>query len=441
MNPAKPPLATFYTLVTTQTLSLIGSRMTTIGVGVWVFAHTGLTSPLLLAALFNELPGMLFGSLSGVYVDRWDRRRVLILADLGQALGSLLLLLSFVSGRFQLWHLYMVALLSGTFATLQGPAEEAVTTLLVPEPQRERLNAVGQMAFPLAGVLAPALTGALYPWIGVTGIISMDLLTFLGAVVVLKVIAIPQPPPSEAGQAGGGSLLGEWSAGLRFLVQRRGLLSFVLYLTLINFLLNGPLELAVPYLLRVTGSEAQMGGLMGLMSLGALSGAGLMAAWGGTRPRLHTLLPGLFFSGLMFLLYGTLRSPLLLGASLVLLMIPLPVMNALYISIMQVKTPLDLQGRLFALVSQLGYLGSTTSFLLTGLLVDRWLEPAVGAPGWGRFAWLVGDRPGAGMGLLLVLVGLLILSLTLLAWLNPRLRRLEAELPDFPSVGGQDHRG
>jgi len=86
-------------------------------------------------------------------------------------------------------------------------------------------------------------------------------------------------------------------------------------------------------------------------------------------------------------------------------------MNTLYISILQIKSPPDLQGRLFALVGQLGFLGSTSSFLLTGTLVDRWLEPRVGMPEWRRFTWLVGDQPGAGMGLLLCLVGLLILSL------------------------------
>ena len=434
MSSSRPSLGTFYTLVTTQTLSLIGSRMTTIGVGVWVFAQTGLTSPLLLAALFNELPGMLFGSLAGVYVDRWDRRRVLLLADLGQALGSFLLLLSFLFERFQLWHLYAIALLGGSFATLQNPAEEAVTTLLVPENRRERMNGVQQMAFPLAGVFAPALTGAVYPWLGVAGIIAIDLLTFLVAVIALWLVSIPQPAPSEAGQASRGSLLGEWLAGLRFLARRRGLLYFILYLALINFLLNGPLELAIPYLLRVTGSEAQMGGLMGVMSLGALSGAALIAAWGGTRPRMLTILPGLFFCGTMFLLYGTQRMPLLLGASLFLLTLPLPVMGALYLAIMQLKAPPDLQGRLFALVSQLGFIASTSSFFLTGLLVDRWLERAVGTPGWRRVAWLVGDEPGAGMGLLLVVVGLVIIIATIAAWLNPQVRNLEALLPDYPAA-------
>ena len=129
---------TFYALLLTQTFSLIGSRMTAVAIGIWVFRETGQTAPLLLIAFFTELPGMIGGSLAGVLVDRWDRKRVLILADLGQAAGSLLLILSFTSGAFQLWHLYAVALLQGIFATFQGPAESATVTLLIPEGHRPR---------------------------------------------------------------------------------------------------------------------------------------------------------------------------------------------------------------------------------------------------------------------------------------------------------------
>jgi MFS transporter, DHA3 family, macrolide efflux protein len=110
---------TFYLIVVTQTLSLIGSRMTSIGVGLWLFQRTSVTTPLLLAAFFAELPGMLGGSLAGVLVDRWERRQVLILADTGQAVGTVLLLTSILSGQFQLWHLYLIVLFQGGFAILQ----------------------------------------------------------------------------------------------------------------------------------------------------------------------------------------------------------------------------------------------------------------------------------------------------------------------------------
>jgi MFS family permease len=427
-------LFTFYILVATQALSLIGSRMTNIGVGIWVFNQTGNTTPLLLTAFFNELPAMLGSSLAGVLVDRWERRRVIILADIGQAAGSLLLMLSFLSGAFQLWHLYFIALMQGTFAMFQQPAEEAATTMLVPEQHRERANGLQQMAFPLAGVIAPTLAGLVYLLIGVAGIIAIDLATFLVAVVAISLIHIPHPKPTEAGQAGQGNLWQELLGGFRYLRKHQSLLGFVLYLTFINFWLNGPLELAIPYLISITKSETVMGGLMGAMSLGALSGAALIAFWGGTRPRMHTLLPGLLLTGAMFLIYGMARTPLALGLSIFLLMLPLPISSALFVSILQVKTPPDMQGRIFAMISQLGYLGATASFLSIGPLVDRILEPAVNSPAWRWVEPLVGDQAGAGIGLLLVITGLIILSTTLTMYILPHIRRLETILPDYEAL-------
>jgi MFS family permease len=425
---------TFYFLAITQTLSLIGSRMTSIALGIYLFTTTGKTSPLLLAAFFNELPGMLFGSLAGVIVDRWDRRRVLVLADAGQAMGTLLLLASFVSGRFQVWHLYLVVLFQGVFAVFQGPAKDAVTTLLVPEGQRERANGVLQMVFPLAGVVAPVLAGALYLLIGLQGVIAADLITFLLAAAAVFLVRIPRPKPSAEAQAMRGSLWKELAGALGFLRSRRALLDMLIYNTLINYLLNGPLELAIPFLILRTGSQAQMGVLMGVFSLGALAGGGLIAIWGGTRPRIHTLLPGMLLTGAMFLVYGTARHPLLLGIALFLLVAPLPAGGALFASILQVKVPPDLQGRVFAIQGQLSFVGSTLSFLTIGQLVDYVLEPAVGRPGWQAVAPLVGSQPGSGMGLLLGVTGLVILAATAFVYLVPSIRRLEALLPDYEAL-------
>jgi MFS family permease len=79
----------FYRIVLTQTLSLLGSRMSAVALGIYVFTTTGQVTPLLLVSFFAELPGMLGSSLAGVMVDRWDRRRVMMLADAGQAAASL----------------------------------------------------------------------------------------------------------------------------------------------------------------------------------------------------------------------------------------------------------------------------------------------------------------------------------------------------------------
>jgi len=152
---------------------------------------------------------------------------------------------------------------------------------------------------------------------------------------------------------------------------------------------------------------------------------------------MHTLMPSLLFAGAMFVVYGMVRTAPMLGLASFLLMLPLPVSSAVFISILQVKTPPDMQGRIFALVSQLDFLGSTTSFLSIGLLVDRVLEPAVGRAGWRPFVPLVGDDPGAGMGLLLVVTGLTILASTAAVYLWAEVRHLEATLPDYAALAEQ----
>lgn len=420
-----------YTLALTQTLSLIGSRMTAVGLGIWVYRQTGLTTPLLLTAFFSELPGMLLGSAAGVLIDRWDRRWVLILADAGQALGTLWLLISVASGHFTIWQLYAVALLQGTFATLHGPAKNAAVTMLIPDSRRERANAMLEVAYNLAGVLSPALAGALFATIGIGGIIGIDLATFLLAVTAVFLIAIPAALPTAEGQAGRGSARAEWVAGWRFLASRRALLSLALYGVALNFLFNGSLELMVPYFIARTGSEAIAGTLLAVMSLGALAGGLLMMVWGGTRPRIHTLLLGYLLTGLMYFPLALGSSPVALGAAIFLLMVPLPIGNILGLSIWQVKTPPDLQGRVFALNAQLGFLGSTAAFLLAGPVVDRLLEPAVGHPGWAIVAPLVGEGPGAGIALLLLVTGAAVLAVTLVVYAWPLVRRLETTLPDY----------
>ena len=424
--------ASFLSLLLTQGISLVGSRISAIGVGIWVFTRTGSATPLLLAAFFNELPGMLFGSVAGVLVDRWSRKQVLILADSGQAVGSLLLLGSLVLGGFQIWHLYAVTFLQGCFNIFQRPAEQATVTLLVPEDWRERANALREIVHPFASVMAPGLAGLLYGLVGVEGIILIDLATFLVAAVIVFAIHIPHAPSSEAGQSGAGSLGGEMAATVRFLATRRPLLYFMLFGVVTNFLLNGPLELTLPYLLLVTGSEQTAGLLMGVMSLGALSGALLMSAWGGTRPRIHTLMPGLLLSGMMFIVFGMARNPWLLAAALFLILAPLPIVNVIQTSIAQVKVPPDLQGRYFALQDQFFFLGSTLSFALCGPLVDKVLEPAVGKPNWEIIAPLVGAAPGSGIGLLEVVVGFLLLGITAAAYAWPVIRRMEQNIPDIP---------
>lgn len=429
-----PSLKTFYILTATQLFSLIGSRMTGIAVGIRVFQDTGDTAPLLIAAFFAELPSMIMGSFTGVIVDRWDRRHAIILGDVGQAAGTLLLLASFLSGAFALWHLYVAMLVQGIFAVIQRPAGEASITMLVPEPLRDRANGLQAVSFPLAGVVAPVAAGALYGVIGLAGVIAFDLLTFVAAILIVALIRIPRPAQTDEGRAAQASLWREITGGWAFLARRKPLLWMVIYLSFVFFLINGPLEIALPYLITLTGDEATAGVLLGAMNLGAFAGAATVAAVGRVAHRMRVILLGYFLLGALFVVYGAARHPLLIALTLFLLMFPLPFNGALFTSILQLKTPPDMQGRVFAITGQMFTLATPFSFLITAALVDHVLEPAVGGPGWAVVAPLVGDRAGAGIGLLLAAVGAIIAATTLAAWAYPGIRQLETRLPSYAAI-------
>jgi MFS family permease len=345
-------LRTFYTLVATQTLSLIGSRMTGIALGIWIFNETGNTTPLLLVAFFMTIPFMLGGSVAGVLADRFERRKLLMLSDFGQSLPTMALIAGFSTGNFEIWQLYVAAIIQAAFATVQEPAFAASMTLLVPDEQRDRANAIRQLTGPMAGIIAPVVTGLVYSLIGVVGVMAIDLTTFLFA---------------------------------------------------------GPMELLIPYIKTLTGSETWVGTLMGI--------------WGGTKPRIHTIMIGLLMTSAAVMLYGVVRTPLGLGLALFFLLLPIPIVNALFMSILQAKVPPDMQGRVFSVVMQMAMLATPLSFLVTGPLVDEFFDPAVGVGAWEMVEPLVGAEAGSGMGLLIIL--------TAAAYAHPKIRSMEADLPDY----------
>lgn len=424
-------LRTFYTITITQVLSLIGSRMTGLAIGIRVFSDTGSATPLLLVSFFSALPLMIGGSLAGVLADRWKRRTVLLVTDAGQALGTLLLLLSFGSGVFQLWHLYLVVLLGGALDMLQRPAMESSVTMLVPEAHRDRANAIRQVTGPAAGMIAPVITGFVYALIGVTGVMVIDLATFAVAGLALYLVRIPQPVRSRESLESAGTIWREMLAGFRFLLDRRMLLVMMVYAAVVNFLQFGPMNMNTPYILTLTGSEPMLGVLLGVLNIGIVAGGVVVFLWGGTRPRIHGIMLGLIFRGFWIIVYGLARTPLMLGVSLFFVFFTTPLVDASFMSITQLKVPADMQGRVFAVLFQMMYIANPLSSLLTGPLVDRVLEPAVGAPGWARVAPLVGNAPGSGMGLLLVISGALILALTVGVYAWRKARTLEADLPDY----------
>jgi MFS transporter, DHA3 family, macrolide efflux protein len=425
---------TLYILLLTQTLSLVGTRISAIAIAFWVIQDSDSpATSFALLILCVTLPMALVANVAGVFVDRWDRRRVMALSDAGQAVGTVLLLVSITSGNFHLWHLYTIAVGQAIFGAFQKPAFTASITMLVPDEKRNRVNTLQEIGMRMGGVIAPAVAGVVYVSVGVEGAIFIDLLTFVVAALVIFSIHIPRPEQTAAGRKMKGSFWQEITSGWRYIWSIRLLFWFRIYLSLTFFILGLIEVLLLPYLLARTDSETTVGILSSIVQAGAVGGGFVMLAWGGTHRRIHTIMPGFIAFGLLISLIGLARTPLTLALILPFFIFPGIAVRTMIVAFMQVKIPADLQGRVFAATGQLSLLLMSLMFVIAGRLADTVFEPAVGKTGWDRVAPIVGDGPGAGIGLMLLIGGLSVALLTLAVYAVPAIRHIETTLPDYNS--------
>ena len=227
------------------------------------------------------VPGILLGSVVGVFVDRWDRKRTMVAADLLRAV--LLLPLLAVGTTDLLWLLYLVRAVVGTTGLFFDPAENALLPKLVGGEHLVAANALNSLNNNLGRLVGPALGGVLYAWLGLTGVVLADAATFLvSAVLVALIRADARPEPGETVADGSGAFgrtFLEWRDGLR-LVRRDPVLRTMFLAFGLGFVADGtfgvgfaPLAIDV---LEVGSTGAGL--LLSAQAVGGLIAGALVAA-------------------------------------------------------------------------------------------------------------------------------------------------------------------
>lgn len=205
-----------------------------------------------------------------------------------------------LSGSLQIWHLYVAAVIAGTFQTFQWPAYSAAITMVVPKEHYARANAMNELAGNSSGVFAPLLAGALLGIIGLSGILLIDVVTFVFAVGALLLVSIPQPKISFEGQQSKGSLWKEAIFGFRYIFQRPSLLGLQLVFLMGNFFNGIAFAVWAPMILARTDNNALIfGSVETAGAIGGVAGGIAMSAWGGSKRRVHGVLLGWMLSGVL----------------------------------------------------------------------------------------------------------------------------------------------
>ncbi len=426
-------IRTFLILWFGQVVSVLGSGLTGFAISIWVYQHTGSVTKFSITMLAATLPSIVFGPFAGALVDRWDRRKALIIADLGAGIGALALAVLVYFNLLQVWHIYIISAVSASFSSLHWPAFNAVTTLLVPQEHHARASGMMSVAEAVSMIAAPALGAFLLVASGLTGIIVIDFATFLFAVGTAVAVRVPPPPPSEEGVAAKGSLAGEALFGWKFIRVRPGLLGLLCFFAACNFFLGLLMAVFTPMMLTLNKDPRILGSIVSAAGVGLLIGTVVMGAWGGPKRKINGLVGGSVIGYLGFLAYGLPPTWWVLTTPMIVLCFLEPICYGCSQAIWMAKTPPDVQGRVFAVRRVIAQSMTPLSYLFAGPLVDRVLEPAF-RPG-GALASsvgsLIGTYPGSGMRFLLMMIGVVCVALCVAVYLYPRTRHVEEELPDF----------
>jgi MFS family permease len=374
---------------------------------------------------------------AGALVDRWDRRWVMCASDMGTALSTLAIWGLLATGQLQVWHIYLANAFNSFFGAFQGPAYMASITVLVPQKHYGRASGLGQLSGAISQIVTPVLAGFLVVTIHIQGIILIDFVTFVFAILTLLLVRILRPPVTTEGKAARGSLLRESVYGWIYLRERPGLLGLLILFAFINFSLGFSSVLFTPLILSFSTPEI-LGSVISVGGFGLLAGSLLMSAWGGSRRKVDSLMGSMFVFGLFLSLVGLRPNPILIGVANFAFMFLLPVANGSSQAIWQAKVAPDVQGRVFATRRLIAQVASPLAYLLAGPLADRVFEPMLAVNGIlaGSLGQITGVGTGRGIGLIFVTMGLLIALGVVAGYMNPRVRCVETELPDaLPSEG------
>jgi MFS transporter, DHA3 family, macrolide efflux protein len=353
-----------------QALSLLGSQLVQFAIIWYLTQETNSATTLAIASMMGLLPQVLLSPFIGTWVDRGNRRWILIAADAAVALATLVLALLFALGLIQVWQIYLALFVRAVAGGFHQSAFGASIVLLVPKENLTRVQGFNQALYGALNIISAPLGASLLSVVPMQGILGIDVGTALLAVSILLFIQIPQP---ESHSQVPGTFWQDFAAGFRYIIAWRGLVILLGLVMVINFFFTAS-EALTPLLItkHFRGDAGQLGWWLSSFAVGTVLGGFILGAWGGFKRKIVTAQLGLILTGLSATVVGIVPPDLFwvgLAANTAMGLL-LPIINGSFGATLQAAIAPEMQGRVFAFILSAAMLVSPIALMIAGPFAD-----------------------------------------------------------------------
>lgn len=407
-SPRPAPLGRrFLTVWAGQTLSVIGSTLSGMGVAVYVFLETGSAAWLGVLTAVAALPYVVTGPFLGL-VDRFPRRSVMLAADAFAAIGPVFALVMAAAGRLEVWHLALAGLIAAIGDSVQVPAAQAAVPALVEPAALGRANGLVQLGPAVGVVIGPALATPIVAWWGIEAVLLIDVVTFLIAVSATWIVPFGEPlgttdvEPVEDD--------GTWRTMWAWLSTTGRPLLVMLAVSMLVNLCTSFFNVASIALATDVAGPARAGLVFAAGGMAMVVSSLVIGGRGVPRRRVRAAGASLLIAGAGAVIAGSRPSLAVLIAGTVVLMAAVPVLNATGATIYHERVPASMQGRVFGMRSAIARALVPVGSLAAGVFVSRLAAPTMSEGGVGArwFGPLIGEGAERGSALVVVAVGVAI---------------------------------
>lgn len=363
---------TFIIIWSGQFFSMLTSAIVGFAVVFWLSVKTGSAEVLAYAMLATLLPFIVLGLFTGVFVDRWDRRRTMILADSFVAFCSAILALLFYLDTIEMWQIYLLLALRSAGSAFHAPAMQASVPLLAPESELMRIAGVNQIIHSVSNIAGPALGAVFIAFFDMTYVMLMDVLGAIIACTSLLFVHIPNPKKKE------GAIPNVWlevKEGVRHMFANRGLTCLLMCVIVVTFFMV-PVSALFPLMTidYYNGTAFQMGLVEVAWGIGMLVGGGIVSIkFMKTVNKVVTINIMTIIVGLTFWFSGLL--PTSGFAIFVMLTTVGGIAGSIYwssfIVILQTKIDPSALGRVFSIYDSISLMPTIPGLLAMGFITER----------------------------------------------------------------------